>query len=66
MAGNAKRLGLYGFGAAAHIVAQVACWQHRNVYAFTRSDDTRAQAFTRELGAAWYLPPSRRFTRAGA
>ncbi len=52
-AGDAERLGLYGFGAAAHIVAQVARYQGRRVFAFTRSGDTAAQAFARELGAAW-------------
>jgi propanol-preferring alcohol dehydrogenase len=53
MAGDAQRLGIYGFGAAAHIVAQVARHQGRTVYAFTRSGDSAAQAFARELGAAW-------------
>jgi alcohol dehydrogenase, propanol-preferring len=53
MAGEARRLGLYGFGAAAHIIAQVARWQGRAVYAFTSSGDTEAQAFARELGAVW-------------
>ena len=53
MAGNAERLGIYGFGAAGHIVAQVACWQGRSVYAFTRSDDVAAQDFARGLGAVW-------------
>jgi propanol-preferring alcohol dehydrogenase len=53
MAGDARRLGLYGFGAAAHIVAQMAMWQGREVYAFTRPGDTAAQAFARTLGAAW-------------
>ena len=52
-AGNAQRLGLYGFGAAAHIVAQVATWQGREVYAFTRPGDAAAQAFARALGAKW-------------
>jgi propanol-preferring alcohol dehydrogenase len=52
-AGEARRLGLYGFGAAAHIVAQVARWQGRAVYAFTRPGDRAAQAFARSLGAAW-------------
>ena len=46
-------LGLYGFGAAAHILAQVAAWQGRRVYAFTRADDDAAQAFANSLGAAW-------------
>jgi len=53
MAGEAERLGLYGFGAAAHIIAQVARYQGREVYAFTRPGDTTAQAFARRLGAAW-------------
>ncbi len=53
MAGDAPRLGLYGFGAAAHIIAQVARWQGRRVFAFTRPGDIAAQAFARELGAAW-------------
>ena len=51
MAGDARRLGIYGFGAAAHIVAQVARFQSREFYAFTRSGDS--QAFARTLGAAW-------------
>jgi len=53
MAGEGSELGIYGFGAAAHIVAQVAAWQGRRVYAFTRPDDAGAQAFARELGAHW-------------
>jgi propanol-preferring alcohol dehydrogenase len=53
MAGDARRLGIYGFGAAAHIVAQVARHQGREVYAFTRPGDEPAQAFARTLGAAW-------------
>ena len=53
MAGEAKRLGIYGFGAAAHIIAQVAVWEGRTVFAFTRPGDTDAQDFARELGAAW-------------
>ncbi len=52
-AGDARQLGIYGFGAAAHIVAQVARHQGRDVYAFTRPGDAQAQAFARELGAAW-------------
>ena len=55
MAGNAERLGIYGFGAAGHIVAQVARWQGRSVYAFTRPDDVAAQDFARALGAVWAL-----------
>jgi propanol-preferring alcohol dehydrogenase len=53
MAGDAQRLGLYGFGAAAHIVAQVAVWEGRDVYAFTRSGDDQAQALALRLGAVW-------------
>jgi propanol-preferring alcohol dehydrogenase len=52
-AGEGKRIGLYGFGAAAHIVAQVCRWQGREVYAFTRSGDAAAQAHARNLGACW-------------
>jgi len=52
-AGDAERLGIYGFGAAAHVVAQVARWQGRAVYAFTRPGDAAAQAFARDLGATW-------------
>src|SRR5947209_17729151 len=62
LAGNVERLGLYGFGAAAHILAQVAAWQGRRVYAFTRAGDEAAQAFAKSLGAVWAggsdeLPP---------
>jgi alcohol dehydrogenase, propanol-preferring len=53
MAGDGKKIGLYGFGAAAHIVAQVACWQGRDVFAFTRGGDAAAQAFAKKLGAVW-------------
>lgn len=54
MAGDdAMTVGLYGFGAAAHLIAQVALHQGRKVYAFTRSGDTQAQAFARSLGATW-------------
>ena len=52
-AGDAERLGLYGFGAAAHIVAQVARRQGRRVFAFTRPGDSAAQRFARDLGADW-------------
>ncbi len=52
-AGEARRLGIYGFGAAAHIVAQVARHQGREVFAFTRPGDTAAQDFARSLGAVW-------------
>jgi propanol-preferring alcohol dehydrogenase len=53
IAGDGKKLGLYGFGAAGHIVAQVAKWQGRSVFAFTRPGDTATQAFARRLGASW-------------
>jgi propanol-preferring alcohol dehydrogenase len=52
-AGDAERLGLYGFGSSAHIVAQVARWEGRRVFAFTRPGDEETQAFARELGAEW-------------
>ena len=60
--GKSMTLGLYGFGAAAHILAQVASWQGRRVFAFTRKGDTAAQDFARSLGAVWAgasddLPP---------
>jgi propanol-preferring alcohol dehydrogenase len=53
LAGDAPVLGLYGFGAAAHILAQLAVWQGRKVFAFTRDGDRAAQGFARELGCAW-------------
>jgi propanol-preferring alcohol dehydrogenase len=53
LAGAAPRLGIYGFGAAAHLIAQIALAEGRRVYAFTRPGDTAAQAFARELGAHW-------------
>jgi propanol-preferring alcohol dehydrogenase len=53
IAGDGKKVGLYGFGAAAHIIAQVARWQGRSVYGFTRSGDVATQAFARSLGARW-------------
>lgn len=53
MAGEGAALGLYGFGAAAHILAQVAVWQGRRVYAFARPNDEAGQAFARSLGAVW-------------
>jgi propanol-preferring alcohol dehydrogenase len=64
MAGDAKRLGLYGFGAAAHLIAQVAVHQGRQVFAFTRQGDVEGQEFARKLGAIWAgssmeLPPER-------
>lgn len=62
MAGEPKRLGLYGFGAAAHIVCQIGLHQGREIYALTRPGDSAAQAFARRLGVAWagdsdQLPP---------
>ena len=62
LAGDAPRLGLYGFGSAAHMICQVAVHEGREVYAFTRRGDARTQAFARELGAVWAgasedLPP---------
>lgn len=53
MAGEARHLGIYGFGAAGHIVAQVARWQGRSVYAFTRAGDVAAQHLAESLGAVW-------------
>jgi propanol-preferring alcohol dehydrogenase len=53
LAGQPERLGIYGFGAAGHIIAQVAIWQGRSVYAFTRRGDTAAQDFALRLGAVW-------------
>ena len=53
IAGDGKKIGLYGFGAAAHIIAQVAKWQGRSVYGFTRPGDVATQAFARSLGAKW-------------
>jgi propanol-preferring alcohol dehydrogenase len=63
MVGEAERIGFYGFGAAAHILIQVAGYQNRKVYAFTRPGDTQGQQFARELGAVWsggsqQMPPS--------
>jgi len=52
-AGRAQRLGIYGFGAAAHIIAQVARWQGREVFAFTKAGDDDGQDFARRLGAVW-------------
>lgn len=52
-AGNGKRLGIYGFGAAAHIVAQIARYQNREIYAFTRPGDQEARRFAISLGAVW-------------
>jgi alcohol dehydrogenase, propanol-preferring len=53
LAGDAERLGLYGFGSSAHIVAQVARWQGRRVFAFTLPGDEEARAFARQQGAEW-------------
>lgn len=53
IAGEGQNLGIYGFGAAAHIVAQIALWQGRRVFALTRPGDAAAQAFARSLGAVW-------------
>src|SRR6202142_2039019 len=53
IAGEGKKIGLYGFGAAAHIVAQVARWQGRSVFAFTRPGDAATQRFASSLGAVW-------------
>jgi propanol-preferring alcohol dehydrogenase len=53
IAGDGKKLGLYGFGAAAHILAQVARWEGRSVFAFTRPGDVATQDFARNLGAIW-------------
>jgi propanol-preferring alcohol dehydrogenase len=53
MADDAKRIGIYGFGAAAHIIAQVCRYERREVYAFTRAGDDSAQAFARQSGAMW-------------
>jgi propanol-preferring alcohol dehydrogenase len=62
--GNAKRIGLYGFGAAAHIITQVARYQAREIFAFTRPGDTEGQQFAKSLGATWAgdsqtLPPEK-------
>ena len=63
-AGDARRIGIYGFGAAAHIIAQVARFQGREIYAFTRAGDREAQQFAKSLGAVWaggsdVLPPEK-------
>ena len=62
LAGDGQRIGLYGFGASAHILAQIAAWQGRDVYAFTKPSDGESQAFARSLGCVWagasdQLPP---------
>src|SRR5690606_11897840 len=53
MTGDAERLGLYGFGSSAHMIAQAAVYQGRRVFAFTRPGDEEAQRFARSLGAGW-------------
>lgn len=53
MAGNAKRIGFFGFGSAAHILVQIACYEGREIYAYTRKGDSITQAFARSLGAVW-------------
>jgi len=53
LAGDGQRIGLYGFGAAAHILAQVLAWQGREAYAFTKEGDDAGQAFARSLGCSW-------------
>ena len=53
MTGDPRRLGIFGFGAAAHIIAQVACWEGREVFAFVRPGDEAAKEFARDLGAVW-------------
>lgn len=53
LAGKGSKIGLYGFGAAAHIIAQVALWEGRSIFAFTRDGDLETQAFARSLGCAW-------------
>ncbi|MBO9349779.1 MAG: zinc-dependent alcohol dehydrogenase family protein [Chloroflexus sp.] len=63
LAGEGERLGIYGFGAAAHLITQVARWQGRQVFAFTRPGDRKGQQFAREVGAVWAgnstdLPPT--------
>ena len=62
LAGDGHRIGLYGFGASAHVLAQIAAWQGRDVYAFTKAGDAKSQAFARSLGCVWAgasdeLPP---------
>lgn len=59
LAGEARRIGFYGFGAAAHILAQLATWQGREVYAFTKAGDDASQDFARSLGCVWAGPSSR-------
>ncbi|HET9721062.1 MAG TPA: zinc-dependent alcohol dehydrogenase family protein [Solirubrobacteraceae bacterium] len=56
LTGDGERLGLYGFGSAAHMICQVAAWQGRRVFAFTKPGDERGQAFARSLGAEWAGP----------
>jgi propanol-preferring alcohol dehydrogenase len=67
-AGSCQHLGLYGFGAAAHIVTQLACWQGKQVFAFTRPNDRTTQRFARSMGACWAgdadQPPPQRLDAA--
>ncbi len=56
MTGEARHIGFYGFGNAAHILTQIAAWQGRSIYAFTRDGDAAGQAFARQLGAVWAGP----------
>ncbi len=53
LAGNFKRIGMYGFGVAAHILTQIACYQNKEVYSFTRDGDSKEQAFATKMGAVW-------------
>ncbi len=53
LAGNFQRIGMYGFGVAAHILTQVATFQNKEVYAFTKDGDTKGQAFAKQMGAVW-------------
>lgn len=64
MAGTARHLGIYGFGAAAHIITQLAVREGRSIYAFTREGDVSAQEFARDLGAVWAGPSNRSPPRA--
>lgn len=60
LAGNFKRLGMYGFGVSAHILTQIACQQDKEIYAFTRDGDTKGQAFAKKMGAVWASGSSER------
>lgn len=59
-AGDAKRIDIYGFGDAAHIIIQLARWQGRTVFAFTKPGDLAGQRFAKELGATWQVIPLQR------